>query len=527
MRYRRLFPSLGFALSGSRFAYVLISLLIFAIVGHLKAQEQLKQAAYIKASNTHAGDHCGCGGVLDGHAGNAVAVSADGNTMAIGAPHESSGAKGVNGNQNDTSAYDAGAVYVFTRNGVGWSQQAYLKASNTARGAEFGHGVALSADGNTIAVSAYFESSGATGINGNQVDESVPQAGAVYVFTRRGTTWSQQAYIKASNTGEAGVGDQFGEGDQFGFSLALSGDGNTLVAGATGEDSKAAGINGDQADNSMNGSGAVYVFSRTGTMWSQQAYIKSSVPAANVLFGYAVSLNGTGDTMVASSYDDDRGKGAMYVFTRSGTTWSQQARLQASIAERGDSFGVAISLSNDGNTLAAGSHDEDCLATGVNPKGCDNDQPSDTSAGAAVVFVRTGSTWAEQALLKASNTGKGDTFGSRIAMSGDGNTVAVSAPLEAGGAQGINGDQSRRGAPNAGAVYLYRRNGGAWMQLAYIKGSNTKAGDQFGSSLALSRDGRILAAAAYGEDSGAKGTNGNQGDQSAQDSGAVYVFTRN
>src|ERR1041385_2121469 len=230
MRYRRLLP------------YVLTSLLIFAIVGHLKAQEQLKPGAYLKASKTHAGDHLGCGGVLDGHAGNTVAVSADGNTMAIGAPHESSGAKGVNGNQNDTSAYDAGAVYVFTRNGVGWSQQAYLKASNTARGAEFGHGVALSADGNTIAVSAYFESSGATGINGNQVDESVPQAGAVYVFTRRGTTWSQQAYIKASNTGEAGVGDQFGEGDQFGFSLALSGDGNTLVAGATGEDSKAAEI---------------------------------------------------------------------------------------------------------------------------------------------------------------------------------------------------------------------------------------------------------------------------------------------
>ena len=515
MRYRRLFP------------YVLTSLLIFAIVGHLKAQEQLKQAAYLKASNTHAGDHLGCGGVLDGHAGNTVAVSADGNTMAIGAPHESSGAKGINGNQNDTSTYDAGAVYVFTRNGAGWSQQAYVKASNTARGAEFGHAVTLSADGNTMAVSAYFESSGATGINGNQGDESVPQAGAVYVFTRRGTTWSQQAYIKASNTGEAGVGDQFGEGDQFGFSLALSGDGNTLVAGATGEDSKAAGINGDQKDNSMNGSGAVYVFTHTGTTWSQQAYIKSSVPAMNVLFGYAVALNGTGDTMVASSYDDDRGKGAMYVFTRSGNTWSQQARLQASMAERGDSFGVAISLSNDGNTLAVGSHDEDCLATGVNPKGCDNDQPSDTSAGAAVVFVRAGSTWAEQALLKASNTGKGDTFGSRIAVSGDGNTVAVSAPLETGSAQGINGDQTRRGAPNAGAVYLYRRNAGIWMQTAYVKGSNTRAGDQFGSSLALNRDGRILAVGAYGEDSGAKGINGNQADRSAQDSGAVYVFTGN
>jgi hypothetical protein len=493
-------------------APVTIVAALIALGGYLYAQEQLKQTAYIKASNAHAGDHFGCGGVLDGHTGNSVAVSVDGNTMAIGAPHESSAAKGINGNQNDTSLYDAGAVYVFARTGTGWSQQAYVKASNTARGSEFGHAVALSADGNTMAVSAYFESSGAKGINGNQADNSVPQAGAIYVFTRRGTSWAQQAYIKASNTGEAGVGDQFGEGDQFGFSLSLSGDGNTLVAGATGEDSKAAGINGDQTDNSMDGSGAVYVFARTGTTWSQQAYIKSSMPAPNVLFGYAVALNGTGDTMVASSYDDDRGKGAMYVFTRTGGTWSQQARLQASIAERGDSFGVAISLSSDGNTLAVGSHDEDCLATGVNPKGCDNDQPSDTSAGAAVVFVRTGNTWTEQALLKSSNIAKGDTFGTRIAVSGDGNTVAASSPLKDN---------------NTGAVYVFRRNGNMWMQLAYVKGSNTKAGDQFGSSLALSRDGRILAVAAYGEDSGAKGVNGNQADQAAMDSGAVYVFTRN
>jgi hypothetical protein len=223
------------------------------------------------------------------------------------------------------------------------------------------------------------------------------------------------------------------------------------------------------------------------------------MPAMNVLFGYAVALNGTGDTMVASSYDDDRGKGAMYVFTRSGGSWSQQARLQASIAERGDSFGVSVALSNDGNTLAVGSHDEDCLAGGVNPKGCDNDQPSDTSAGAAVVFVRTGNAWTEQALLKASNPAKGDTFGTRIAVSGDGNTVAVGAQLKD---------------DNTGAVYVYRRNGGMWMPPAEVKPSNAKAGDQFGSSLGLSRDGRILAVGAYGDDNG------------AEDSGAAYVFTR-
>ena len=86
--------------------------------------------------------------------------------------------------------------------------------------------VALSADGNTLAVSAPFEDSRATGIGGDQLDNSVSQAGAVYVFARTRGVWSQQAYLKASNTGEAE------DGDQFGFSLALSDDGNTLAAGA-------------------------------------------------------------------------------------------------------------------------------------------------------------------------------------------------------------------------------------------------------------------------------------------------------
>ena len=122
-----------------------------------------------------------------------VSLSADGRTLAVGAPHESSAASGVNGNQRDNSVFDAGAVYVFTRTGDSWTQQAYLKPSNPQSGAEFGHYVALSADGNTLAVSAYWEASNATGINGNQKDESIPQAGAVYVFARAGSTWRQQA----------------------------------------------------------------------------------------------------------------------------------------------------------------------------------------------------------------------------------------------------------------------------------------------------------------------------------------------
>ena len=450
------------------------------VVGHVKAQGQLRQVAYVKASNTRAGAHFGCGGVLDGHTGNSVTISADGRTMAVGAPHESSGATGIDGDQDDTSAYGAGAVYVYTLNGSRWSQQAYIKASNSAVSAEFGHVVAMSTDGNTLAVSAYFESSGATGVNGNQADASVPQAGAVYVFTRRGSAWTQQAYLKASNTGEAGVGDQFGEGDQFGFSLALSGDGNTIAVGAIREGSGASGINGNQADNSVSGAGAVYVFSRNGATWSQQAYVKASMPTRNVLFGYAVALDDTGDTLVATSYDENQGRGGAYAFTRDGSIWSQQARLQPSMVEPGDSFGVSAALSGDGTTLAIGSTDEDCLIAGVNPTGCENDVISDTSAGAAVVFVRTGGTWTEQALLKASTPGAGDWFASRLAISGDGNTLVVTAPLEDGASQGIDGNEGDRTAGEAGAAYVFVRIGTTWMQQAYAKGSNTMLGDEFG-----------------------------------------------
>ena len=152
---------------------------------------KVSQTAYLKASNTEASDHFGCGGVLQGHTGQGVAISADGMTLAVGAPHEASGSSGINGNQRDNSVFDAGAVYVYLRSGSRWTQQAYLKASNPQANAAFGHAVALSADGNTMAVSAYWESSNAKGINGNQKDESIPQAGAVYVFTRRGSTWTQ------------------------------------------------------------------------------------------------------------------------------------------------------------------------------------------------------------------------------------------------------------------------------------------------------------------------------------------------
>lgn len=505
-----------------------------------------RQSAYLKASNPGMFDHFGEGGALDGHIGNAVAVSADGNTIAVGAQHESSGARGLNGNQNDESAYNAGAVYIYTRSGAAWTQHAYVKASNAGSGDHFGNAVALSADGSTLAVAAFWESSGATGVNANQNDNSIPQAGAAYVFTRSGGAWTQQAYIKASNTGRAGEGDLPGEGDQFGFSLALSADGNTLAVGAPSEDSTAGGINGNQQNDSASSAGAVYVYARSGGTWTQQAYVKSDTPTNFTLgdqFGYSLALSRDGTTLAVGVYDEGgsgrtvnapvdtgrNGSGAAYVFRRRGAEWTKEAYLKTWNAEGGDSWGVAISLSEDGNTLALGSIDEDCLCTGVVHAPSDagaTDQKSDMSVGAAAIFVRGGAGWTQQAYIKPSNPSEGDWFGVRLALSGDGTTLLVSAQNEDSAARGLNGNQQDESALESGAVYVFTRSGATWSQQAYVKGANTEAYDEFGGSVAVSRDGRTFLAGARGEDSGARGVNGTQSDNSVDESGAVYVFTR-
>src|SRR5918996_2117322 len=258
----------------------------------------VRQVAHLKASNPVMYAHFGEGGALPGHTGNTVSISADGSTIAVGAPHEASAATGINGNPKDDSASNAGAVYVYTRRGNTWAQQAYVKASNAGSGDYFGSSVDLSADGNTMAVAAHWEASDAKDINGNQADNSIPQAGAVYIFTRSGDRWTQQAYIKASNTGEklSGEGETLvggGDGDQFGFSLSMSAEGNTLAVGAVGEDSTATGIDGDQTNNAAVSAGAVYVFRRTGGTWAQQAYVKPQTAAnaaAGDLFGFSLGL---------------------------------------------------------------------------------------------------------------------------------------------------------------------------------------------------------------------------------------------
>lgn len=393
-----------------------------------------------------------------------------GDTLILGIPSEGGSASGVNGGPPDNLRPGSGAVVVLVRNGTNWVEQAYLKASNPGNNDAFGHAVAISGD--TLAVSAISEDSNATGINGNQADNSAEDSGAVYVFVRDGTTWSQQAYLKASNA------EAF---DYFGFSVAIFGE--TLVVGALQEDSNATGINGDQNDNSMPNSGAAYVFVRNGTTWTQQAYLKASDPGMNHLFGSAVGISFNTIVIGATRAPGTSffQAGAAYVFVRNGSSWAQQALFGASNADGGDQFGAAVAIAGD--TVVVGAPGEGSNAIGVN--GNENDN-SLYLAGAAYAFVRNGTTWSQQAYLKASNTGATDEFGTSVAVHGD--IIIVGAPGEASNATGVNGNQANNTAFAAGAAYVFSRTGTTWNQPYYLKPDFAASNLRFGSRLALTED---------------------------------------
>lgn len=470
--------------------------------------DPIAQQAYLKASNTSSGDEFG------------ISIAASGDTVVVGAQGEDSNATGVDGDQANNSASNAGAVYVFVRNGATWTQQAYLKASNTGNPGDFGDlfGYSVAVSGDTIVVGAPFEDSNAIGVNGAQGNNSASNSGAAYVFVRSGGAWMQQAYLKASNTGAA---------DQFGASVAVSGD--TIVIGANLEESNGTGVDGDQTNNSAHWAGAAYVFERSGGVWGQQAYLKASNAGAEDQFGIGVAVSG--DTVVVGAWGEDSsaagvdgdqasnsalGAGAAYVFVRSDSVWTQQAYLKASNSGQGDGFGFSVAASDD--TVVVGAYFESSSATGVN-----GDQANNGAfrAGAAYVFFRSGVVWSQQAYLKASNTATEAFFGFGVGVSGD--TVVVSAIGEDSNATGVDGDQTNSGALGAGAAYAFGRSGGVWSQQAYLKASNAGSGDLFGWSVALSAD--VIVVGAVAERSNATGVDGDQTNNSATNAGAVYVFS--
>ena len=464
-------------------------------------------SAYAKASNTDSFDRFG----------RSVAVS--GNTVVVGSLVESSSSTGVNGDESDNSATGAGAAYVFVHDSNGWKQQAYLKASNTEANDHFGLGVGISGD--TIVVGAWAEDSDSTGINGDETNNLAKDSGAAYVFVRQGSSWVQEAYLKASNA-EAG--------DFFGSTVSICGD--TIVVGALGEDSNAIGVNGNASSNLAESAGAAYVFVRENGVWSQQAYLKASRPDTFDVFGRSVAVSE--DTIVVGAdWEDgsstgvngnvnDNGSlnsGAAYVFARVGSTWSLDAYLKASNTGAGDCFGREVSVFAD--TVVVAAPDEDSDSVGVNGDGSNDAAPD---SGAAYLFERRGSNWMQQAYLKAFNSETRDGFGS--AVSGSADTVVVGAQYEDSDATGVNGNQSNNLAPSSGAVYSFDRIGGSWTNGAYLKPSNSSVGGQFGfafgRSVALA-DG-VIAVGAQSEDGDSIGVNGTPSGTPAPSSGAAYLF---
>ncbi len=363
----------------------------------------------------------------------------------------------------------------------------YLKSVNTALGSGDFFGRATAISGDTVVIGASGDNSSTPGVNA-AVNENALKAGAAYVYVRSGNTWVQQAFLKASNTAA---------GDRFGSAVAISGD--TIVIGAP----EKADPNGP-----VSKAGAAYVFVRNGGNWTQQAVFTSSSQISFGQYGQAVAVSG--DTVLVgqdSSFPAEPNFADVYV--RTGNTWARETTLQVATVPNENGFGRSLAL--EGNTAVIGAWAESGpLVNGLRPSG----------EGAAYVFTRTGSTWTQQAQLKASNPGALDYFGWSVAISGE--SVVVGAYSENGGGLGVNPPSDEFGL-NAGAAYVFTRNGSAWSQQAYLKASNTDADDEFGRAVAIMGD-RIVVGAPL-EDSSSVGINP-AGNQSATDPGAAYVFTR-
>ncbi|WP_325892525.1 FG-GAP repeat protein [Grimontia sp. NTOU-MAR1] len=434
----------------------------------------------------------------------------------------------------------------------------YIKASNTGESDDFGYSVSLSKDGNTLAVGAYGESSNTT----SEENDDMTSAGAVYVYRFDGSRWTQEGYIKASNPGQH---------DAFGYSVSVSGDGNTLAVGVPWEDTQSGGIDPphDDTDTSFN-SGAVYVYRVDNGNWTEEAFIKASDPARGDYFSN-VSLSSDGDTLAVGVSSRKHGAGAVYVYHFNGTEWAQKALIEASNKETGDHFGTSVSWSENGKTLAVGADTEKSDGTdkgnnSINLAGAvyvyrftdswtydeayikasspatidkfghsvslSSDGATlavgaigkDAYTGAVYVYHFDGSSWTREQYIQASNKGADHYFGYSVSLSSDGNTLAVGAYKEKSNAQGINGEENNDELDSAGAAYVYHFDGSNWTQQAYIKASNTGAGDEFGKVVSVSGDGNTLAVGAAKEASDATGINGEGNNNDATDSGAVYVF---
>jgi len=436
--------------------------------------------------------------------GYSIAVSRDGNTVAVGA---------VGDGGNGTSSRGPGAVYIFARDSVGvWSFQAKL-LSNLTTYLEYGNSVTLSDNGNVLAAGA-------------------PSANAVYLFTRSNTTWGAPVAVTAPDTASA-----------FGNVVSLSGDGSLLAVGAPG--------------NTVNGAttaGAVYLFTH-GTAWSYQKTVTEPAPSganttnAGDQFGTAVALSDDASTLaVGAPFEDSSStninstpdelaadSGAVFTFLNNGGAWTQIDYVKPFNTGAGDEFGTAVTLSGNGLILAVGAPYEDGSATTVCSAGTCTSDNSATDAGAAYTFLTYGiyAPYTPWAYVKPANNAAGDYFGTSLALTSDGNTLVVSAPNETSNATGINGTGTTGSLSWAGAAYIFAVNSNnKWSQTVYVKATNTNTNQNFGTSVAVSGDASTLAVGAQTEKSNATGLcawadstcQAAQMDTSTLGAGAAYLY---
>jgi len=518
---------------------------------------------YIKASNAEKDDWFGW----------SVAISGDGNTMAVGAPNESSNATGVNGDKTSNTSPTSGAVYVFVKSNGNWVEQAYLKASNTEQptdgitsslpNARFGYQVALDADGSTLAVSAinedsrslaincepnyYYASSSTSNSAGYAILKANLNVGAVYVFKHENNQWSQKAYIKPSVV----FTPETPESLQFGTSLTLSGDGKTLAVGTVPEGNYLGGVypfnNSSLASSSSSGN-ACYNFSSSSATSNTSSL--SSVSSSSSSSSSTSNSNSSG----SSSVPGGASSGAVYLYHLADSGWKQDTYIKANDAGPGDFFGESLSLSDDGTLLAVGASGEDSkdasatneIVTVDGVALTANFVNNDLNTGAVYVYEKVAGAWAFQSKVKPSHNEWNQYFGSSVALSGDGSTLAVGTPgdwskssdptdytltytkslVQVGSGYAYSPSPSLDSSFATGAAYVFSRSGASWAQQSYIKASNPKSGDYFGSVISLSRNGDVLAVGAWIESSQATGINGDAQDASAPNAGAAYSFVR-
>jgi hypothetical protein len=344
-------------------------------------------------------------------------VALDGDTAIVGADGADIG--GVT---------DQGAAYVFVRRGRDWIQEAQLLADDGAESDRFGRSVAL--QGDTAVVGSIFAN-----VDGQSAE------GAVYVFTRSGTTWAQLQKLTASD------GDAL---DWLGGAVAI--DGYTILAGAWQEEG---GVNAEGCQ----GSGAAYVFVEQGGLWVEEAKLFDPDGECSDLFGHDVDLEGDLALVGANSTINGSAGGSAYVYTRAGASWSLEEELVASDGAMIDQFGYSVAL------------DRDAALIGAYQKEIDGN----SQQGAAYVFRRTGASWLEEQRLTASDGQTGARFGWGVELLG--NLALVGAPDMPGG----------------GVVYEFRLGEGVWMEVQGFSAPVSHGLDQFGRSMSLTPE-RLLVA---------------------------------